>query len=453
MESGALNRAPDAVAAATANHGDSGVATVESLNHDGRGVARIDGKVIFIEGALPGETVRFRYFNKYPSFDTGGTLEVLHASPDRVTPPCPHFGVCGGCSMQHLAPPAQVRAKQRVLADNLEHIGRVTPEQWLAPLTGSDRHYRRRARLGVRHVPTRGGILIGFRERRRSYITPLQSCHVLDRQASELLPELKRLITGLSRPNRVPQIEVAAADNALVLVFRHLVPLTEADRERLRDFARSHGVQVQLQGRGPDSIETLEPARPEPQHYALPEFDVRFEFRATDFIQINDAMNRQVAHQVATLLEPGPDDRVLDLFCGLGNFTLPLARRCAQVLGIEGEEELVAAARHNAALNDIHNAKFRGADLFDESGPSPWAGFAFDRLLLDPPRGGAIEAVKRLGENPPARVVYVSCNPATLARDSGYLVNALGYRLAAAGVMDMFPHTSHVESVALFLRS
>lgn len=452
MEPGALTGAASAAGMAT-NAGDTAVATIESLNHDGRGVARVDGKVTFIEGALPGETVRFRYFNKRPSYDAGIALEILHTSADRVTPPCPHFGLCGGCSMQHLAPAAQVRAKQRVLADNLEHIGRVAPERWLAPLTGPDRNYRRRARLGVRRVPTRGGVLIGFRELRRSYITPLQSCHVLDRRASELLPELKRLITDLSRPDRIPQIEVAAADNALALVFRHLVPLTDVDRDRLRDFARKHDVQVQLQGAGPDSIETLEPTQSAPLYYTLPEFDVRFEFRATDFVQINDAMNRQVAHQALELLEAGPGDRVLDLYCGLGNFTLPLARRCARVLGIEGEGGLVAAARHNAALNGIDNAEFRVGNLFEENGPAPWAGFTFDKLLLDPPRAGAMEAVKRLGDKPPARIVYVSCNPATLARDSGYLVASLGYRLVAAGVMDMFPHTSHVESMALFLRS
>jgi 23S rRNA (uracil1939-C5)-methyltransferase len=441
-------------AAATAVHtADTATAAIESLNHDGRGVARVDGKVVFIEGALPGELVRFRYFNKRPSFDTGGMLEVLRASPDRVDPPCPHFGVCGGCSVQHLAPAAQILAKQRVLAENLHHIGRVEPERWLAPLTGPDRHYRRRARLGVRRVPTRGGVLIGFRELRRSYITPLQSCLVLERKVSGLLPVLKELITGLSRPDRIPQIEVAAADNALALVFRHLVPLSGADRERFRDFARTHGVQVQLQGGSPDAIEMLESPQPAPLCYMLPEFDLRFEFRATDFIQINGAINRQVAHQALTLLEAGPQDRVLDLFCGLGNFTLPLARRCAQVLGIEGDSALVAAARHNAALNGIDNVEFRAADLFDETAPPPWAGFHCDKLLLDPPRAGAVEAVKRLGEERPERIVYVSCNPATLARDSGFLVNGLGYRLAAAGVMDMFPHTSHVESMALFLRS
>jgi 23S rRNA (uracil1939-C5)-methyltransferase len=452
MESRELTRYPTAANTAPPPSGDTGIATIESLNHDGRGVARISGKVTFVEGALPGEEVRFHYFNKHPSYDNGEMLEVLRPSPDRVNPPCPHFGVCGGCSLQHLRPEAQILAKQRVLADTLSHIGRVEPESWLPPLTGPVEHYRRRARLGVRRVPTRGGVLIGFREKRRSFISPLQSCLVLDRKTSELLPELKRLITGLSRPDRIPQIEVAAADNALAFVFRHLVPLIGTDRERLRDFARYHDVHVQLQAGAPDSIETLEPASPVPLNYALPEFGVTLEFGPSDFIQVNGEMNRRIVHQALTLLELTPDDRVLDLFCGLGNFTLPLARTCARVLGIEGEGGMVAAARANAASNGLANVEFRSANLFGETGPLPWDGFRFDKLLLDPPRSGAIEAVKRLSEPLPARIVYVSCNPATLARDSDYLVNVLGYRLVSAGVMDMFPHTSHVESMALFVR-
>ena len=444
---------------------DIAEAHIESLNYDGSGVAHIDGKVTFIEDALPGETVRLRYLNRRRNFDSGKLVEILSPSPDRVAPACAHFGTCGGCSLQHLQPEAQLRAKQQVLAGQLEHIGKVQPESWLAPLTGPAWGYRRRARLGVRFVPGKGGVFVGFRERRKSFLANLNECPVLEPKLAALLPTLRGIIAQLSCPHRIPQIEVAAGDDATALVIRHLLPLTDADRTLLCGFAQQHALQIYLQGGGPDSIAPLWPEKcvmdgavteprmqnPPPLYYRLTEYDVTLHFRPTDFIQVNNALNQRLVHQALTLLDLKPADRVLDLFCGLGNFTLPLARHAQQVLGIEADAQLIAGARGNAERNGLSNAEFRQADLYNGSAAS-WNGFGFNKLLLDPPRNGAIEAIKRLPRDGVERIVYVSCYPATLARDAEYLVRVLGFRLAAAGVMDMFPHTSHVESMALFIR-
>ncbi|MBI3899924.1 MAG: 23S rRNA (uracil(1939)-C(5))-methyltransferase RlmD [Gammaproteobacteria bacterium] len=433
--------------------GDVTVATVESLTHDARGVARIDGKTTFIEGALPGEQVRFRYHNKYPRYDTGAVQEVLSPSPERVTPPCPHFNVCGGCSLQHMSPTAQLDAKQRVLAETLEHVGKVQPERWLAPISGPVDGYRRRARLGVRYVSNKGGALVGFRERRSSFITPLTTCLTLDPRAAALLPAMRALVTRLSRPNRIPQIEVAASDDQLALVLRHLEPLTDNDRAQLRDFAAMYGVTMYVQPGGTDTMALLWPESPPALVYALPAFDLQLAFTPVDFVQVNAAVNRMLVELAVTLLDVKTTDRVLDLFCGLGNFTLALARRAAQVVGIEADVGLIERARANAQRNGLSNVEFRTADLFDDDAPASWTEDGYQKLLLDPPRAGAIEVIKRLPASNPGRIVYVSCNPATLARDSDYLVHQLGFRLEAAGVADMFPHTSHVESIALFTRS
>lgn len=428
------------------------IATVSSLSHDGRGVARIDGKTTFIEGALQGETVRLRYLQRHKRYDEAELAEILTPSPDRVVPPCPHYGACGGCDLQHLRPEAQLQAKQEIVAAQLEHLGKVKPESWLAPVTGPVLGYRRRARLGVRLVPSEGGVVIGFRQRNKSFLTNLETCLVLEPKVSALLPALRTLIGELSCPNRIPQIEVACGANAMALVFRHLVPLTEDDRERLAAFGEHNDIRIYLQPSRPDSIVPLWPAAPEPLYYRIPAFDVDIRFEPADFIQINDAVNAATVAQAINLLELTPTDKVLDLFCGLGNFTLPLARRGGKVLGVEGETGLVSRARANTELNQITNAEFISADLYKESSSAPWADFKPDKLLLDPPRGGAIEAIKMLVEPLPSRIVYVSCYPATLARDSEYLVCALGYRFAAAGVMDMFPQTSHVETMALFVK-
>jgi 23S rRNA (uracil1939-C5)-methyltransferase len=436
----------------TPARGDIAIADVESLTHDARGVARIDGKATFIEGALPGERVRFRYHNKRPRFDTGIAIEILTPSPDRVTPPCPHFGVCGGCSLQHLAPAAQTRAKQQVLAETLEHVGRVRPERWLPAISGPDAGYRRRARLGARLVHKKGGVLVGFREKRRSFITARDSCHVLVPRFTALLPSLRALIGGLSRPDRIPQVEVAAGDEQLALVLRHLEPLTEPDRERLRDYERAHALTMFVQ---PGDASTIAPLSPNPTAltYALPEFDLELQFEPSDFVQVNSAVNRALVGRAIELLQLGAEDRLLDLFCGLGNFTLAGARRAGRVVGIEAEPALIERAQANAARNHLANVEFRVGNLYDTTNPFAWSSEHYHKLLLDPPRAGALEAIKALPADGPSRIVYVSCNPATLARDSDYLVHVLGYRLEAAGVADMFPHTDHVESIALYVKA
>jgi len=432
--------------------GDQAIAIVESLSYDGRGVARIDGKTVFIEGVLPGERVRFRYFNKYKNYDSGGLVDILEPSPDRVTPPCPHYGVCGGCDLQHLRPEVQIQAKQRIVAEQLAHLGKVEPQNWLAPITGPALGYRRRARLGVRHVPSQGGAVIGFRERRRSFIANLDTCPVLDPKLAALLPALQAVIGELSRPDRIPQIEVAVGDENSALVFRHLVPLQDRDREQLCAFGDRHGVQIYTQRGGPDSAVALRPSEPRGLYYRLPEFSVDIRFQPTDFVQINSVVNRAMVSQAVRLLEPKSNEQALDLFCGLGNFTLPLARHAGQVLGVEADADLVQRAQENAQRQGMANVEFRSADLYRETAPTPWGEFRPDKLLLDPPRSGAMEAIKALADPLPSRIVYVSCYPATLARDSHYLVHVLGYRLETAGVMDMFPQTSHVETMALFVR-
>jgi len=433
---------------------DTPIAHIESLNHEGLGVARVEGKVVFINDALPGEQVRFQVMKRRKSHDLGKTLEILEPSPDRVTPRCRYFGVCGGCSLQHLRTGAQLPAKEKVLRDNLLRLGRVEPQSWLPPLTGPSWGYRRKARLGVRWVEKRGGVILGFREKARSFITPLASCEVLDARVSALLPVLRDLIASLSRPDRIPQIEVAVGDEAVALVFRHVVPLTGDDDRRLAAFGESQGVQVFRQPGPPDQLVPVWPENPPVLVYRLPEFAVEIEFAPTDFIQVNAALNRLMVTQAMRLLDPQPGERLLDLFCGPGNFTLPIARRAGWVLGIEAEEALIAKARRNAGRIALANAEFRRGDLYHTGAPDPWGTEPFDKWLLDPPRTGAIEVVKRLPERDgPKRIVYVSCNPGTLARDSGMLVHVKGYRLMAAGVMDMFPQTNHVEAMALFERA
>lgn len=438
---------------AGATPSDTTIAMVESLTHDGRGVARIAGKATFIQGALPGERVRFRYHNKRARYDIGITEELLEPSPDRAGPPCGYFGVCGGCSLQHMAAPAQVRAKERVLAETLEHIGRLAPDQWLPPIAESSLGYRRRARLGVRFVEKKGGVLVGFRERRHSYITPLAACLTLDPRLSKLLPSVRGLISRLSRPDQIPQVEVSAGDNACALVFRHLKPLTPQDYMLLCGFARDYGVGVYLQPGDPRTVHPLWPESGTELAYGLPGFGLMLTFGPTDFIQVNAAANRVLVERAVALLDLKPTERVLDLFCGLGNFTLPLARRAGWVVGCEGDPLLVQRGRENARRNDVRNAEFEIVDLYRSADSRFWTGGRYDKLLLDPPRAGAMEAIKSMAARGPHRIVYVSCNPATLARDSAYLVQVLGYRLQAAGVADMFPHTSHIESMALFTRA
>jgi 23S rRNA (uracil1939-C5)-methyltransferase len=424
---------------------------IDSLDAEGRGVARTaEGKVVFVEGALPGEEVDFQVLRKKSSFEIGRLTKVLGGASSRQAPRCPHFGVCGGCSLQHTDARTQMAAKQRWLEENLARIGKVEPETMLPIVYGEDWHYRRRARLGARYVPKKGGAMVGFREKRSSYITDMRECHVLPREISELITPLRALVEALSIRARLPQIEVAVGDNGAVLVIRHLDPLTSEDESLMKEFSEHHGVCVWLQPGGPDSAHPFHPRRSDPHsaelYYTLPEFGLRLAFRPTDFTQVNHGVNRILVARAVRLLDPRPGERVADLFCGLGNFSLPLATRGAEVVGFEGSRELVERARQNASFNRLA-LKFEVADLF-KTGIEAYG--PFDKLLIDPPREGAVEIVKALPEGWPRRIVYVSCDPATLARDAGVLVHARGFRLAAAGVVNMFPHTAHVESIALF---
>ncbi len=425
-------------------------ATIESLTHDGKGVAHLGGKATFIHGSLPGERVRFLYTGRWRKYDEGRVVEVLDSSPERVEPRCGQFGICGGCSLQHQAHAAQIQAKQQALLDALKHIGKVMPDEVLPPLVGaSDWGYRRKARLGVRYVPKKGGALVGFRERGSSRVADIEVCHVLHPRVGELLPQLRALIDGLSMPSQVPQIEMAMGDETCVLIFRLLEPPSADDLSLLGEFGSSHGISIYLQEGGPETVRPLDGVGVE-LTYDLPEFDLRLHFLPSDFTQVNSDINRQMIHRAVEMLELQPQDRVLDLFCGLGNFTLPLARRAGSVTGVEGEAGLVARARENAERNGIANTTFYTANLYDTLEQEPWLTQDFDKVLLDPPRSGAQEVLGRLPALGAERIVYVSCYPGTLARDAGILVHQHGYRLRSAGVMDMFPHTAHVESIALF---
>ncbi len=423
---------------------------IESLDAEGRGIARHEGKVVFVDGALPGEQVEAHVFQRRPSFDLATTTHILRESPFRTVPRCPHFGVCGGCSLQHFDVRAQVAAKQRVLEDNLARIGKVRPGQVLAPIIGPAWGYRHRARFSARYVFKKGGALIGFRERKSSFVTDMASCEVVPPAISALLPPLRALVHELSIREAVPQIELAVGETVTVLVFRVLAPPNAADRDRLAAFGREHGVSVYLQPKGPDTAAPLE-GPPVALDYALPEFGLRIAFGPTDFTQVNPAVNAVLVRRALSLLEPQPGERIADLFCGLGNFTLAIARRGARVMGVEGSSVLLARAAENAKSNGLADrVEFRVADLFKVT-PATLEGWgAFDRMLIDPPRDGAMDLVKSLGPAGPKRIVYVSCNPATLARDAEVLVHVHGYVLGAAGIVNMFPHTAHVESVAVF---
>ena len=427
--------------------------TIESLDQEGRGVARTEGKVIFIEGALTGEVVSYSSYRKKPSFEQAQVTAIHKSSAMRVQPKCKHFGVCGGCSMQHLDARAQVAVKQRILEDSLWHIGKVRAETILRPIYGQAWGYRERARLSVRHVIKKGKTLVGFHEKRSSFVANMHSCEILAPKIAGLLPLLAELISGLSIRDRVPQIEVAVGDHVDVLVLRVMDTPSSEDESALRAFADKHEIQFWLQSKGYDTIAPFHPLNAPPLSYSLPEFGITMPFAPSEFTQVNSALNRVMISRAMRLLDPQPGERIADFFCGLGNFTLPIARSGAQVLGIEGSETLVARARQNAELNGLAgNTKFSAMNLFAITAETFFSLGRFDKLLIDPPRDGAIELVKSLGgEFAPRRIVYVSCNPGTLARDAAELVQR-GYVLKSAGVMNMFPHTSHVESIAVFER-
>lgn len=428
---------------------------IDGVSHDGRGIAAVDGKKVFVPDVLEGEEVRIRRRRRRRSYDEAELLEVLQPAGGRSTPRCAVFGICGGCSLQHVSPQEQRRIKEAALRDSLQRIGGVVPARWLDPVAdespGGSWNYRRRARLAVKYVSGKSRVLVGFRERHKPFVTDMHRCEILAAPVDGLIDPLSALVGELSIRSRLPQIEVAVADNGTELLMRVLDPPTADDRMRLLRFGAAHGVRIALQTGGPDAIERLRPADEEPPlEYRLPDFDLGLQFEASDFIQVNREVNRRMVSAVVDLLGIEPGAGVLDLFCGIGNFSLALARRGARVLGVEGEARQVRRARDNARMNGLESCEFAAADLTALSGQEPWLAARRDRLLLDPPRSGAAELLPFLPAMGAARIVYVSCHPGTLARDAGRLVREAGYSLQAAGIVDMFPHTAHVESIAVF---
>jgi 23S rRNA (uracil1939-C5)-methyltransferase len=430
--------------------------TISKLSHDGRGLARHEGQVVFVDGALAGETVQVRFTSNKGSYREAVTLEMLESSPERVEPACPHFATCGGCSLQHLSSAPQLAFKESVLHERLAHaIGEDSYEK-LPVISGEVLGYRRKARLAVRWVGKKNKALIGFREQHSTFITDMDTCPVLDPRAGALLPALGALISGMHAKDVIPQVEVAVGDmtpegSDCALVFRHLQMLSPRDKSALVDFAIAHRVDVYLQPKGPESVHRLYPTQGlERLYYELPRYQLSLGFHPLDFTQVNAGINRQMLERALELLQVHPHERVLDLFCGLGNFTLPIAKQAAQVVGVEGAAMMVDRGNENAARNGLTNVEFYCADLTESPEKHAFLGAGFHKILLDPPRSGAQEVLPALVKLKPERIVYVSCNPATLARDAGILAE-LGYRLSAAGAMDMFPHTSHVEAIALFV--
>ena len=424
---------------------------IGDLSHDGRGVSHLDGRVVFVEGALPGETVLCAVKRRRKGIFEGQAVEIIDPSAHRVEPRCPHFGVCGGCMLQHLDYQQQIKAKENVLRESLKRIGGVEPQEWFAPLFDNPWGYRRKARLGIRDVKKKGGVLVGFRERKSSYITSLRECPILDPKISALLPALHELISALACRSELPQIEVATGEDAQSLVFRNLIPTTDRDELLLTRFAKEHGVNLYLQPGGIESVALLWPNSPKQLTYeANP--DINISFSATDFIQVNTMLNQILVSRVLELVDSSKKGVIVDLFCGLGNFTLPLARGAGEVVGYEGQQVLVDRAMENAKQNSINNARFKTVDLYTKEPVAIPEMEHAECLLLDPPRSGAREVVEQLNRQSPKRILYISCNPATLARDAGILVNEKRYSLKGSGMIDMFPHTAHVESIALFER-
>jgi len=431
-------------------------ASIESLDQEGRGVAHVDGKTIFIDGALPNEKVTFQSHRIKPSYEVANVVEVLKQSNQRVTPKCPHFGLCGGCKLQHMDANAQVAAKQRLLENDLWHIGKVKPENMLPPLYGPTWGYRHKARLSVKYVEKKQRVLVGFNEKATRYVADMNTCEVLVPEVSDLIAPLQEMIIQLSIRDKLPQIELAvgeAVENepVIVLILRIMDALNTNDEALLKAFADAHQVQIWTQTKGPDTIKPYWPEAAPALAYSLPEFGLNYPFKPNEFTQVNPQINQVMIRRAMQLLAPKQGEKIADFFCGIGNFTLPIARSGAQVLGLEGLANLVDRANESATLNKINNVKFGVADLFKMTSESLTELGKFDKWLVDPPRDGAFELIKSLDDsNSPQRIVYVSCNPATLARDAGVLVHEKGYNLSAAGVINMFPHTAHVESIALF---
>lgn len=433
-------------------------AEIKSLSHEGRGITQIEGKTVFIDGALPGETVRFEYRRCHRRYDEAKTVEVLQPSPKRQEAFCEAFGTCGGCSLQHLSPEAQREHKASVLLEQFQHFGQVEPESWLEPVVSKPQGYRRKARLAVKHVLKKGGVLVGFRERDPRYVTQMSQCPVLSHDMGELIEPLKSLVGSLSIPAQIPQIEIAAGDNEKALVVRHLAEFDAADIEQLKAFAQKYELRLYLQPKGNDTVWRLWPEQgSDDLNYALTDFDLSLDFHPMDFTQVNAEINQKMVALSMELLAPQQNDKVLDLFCGLGNFSLPLAKLSDEVAGFEFSEAMVKKAAKNAAKNQLFNAHFYEADLSEGvSKVEASLGSSiqdFNKMLIDPPRSGAEAIVQQIEAfSGLKRLLYVSCNPATLARDSGILVKEKGFRLLKSGILDMFPNTTHVESIALFER-
>ena len=424
--------------------------TIESMSHEGRGIARVNGKTVFVFGALTGETVLIQILKSTRNFDQANTLEVIEPSAQRITPRCEAFQVCGGCSLQHLANEDQVTLKQQILLDMMAHAG-IQIGDLLPPLRASAWGYRKKARLGVKYVEKKGRVLVGFRERNTPFIADMHSCEVLLPLLGHNLDLLSELIGELDARAQIPQIEVAADADHIQLVFRHLQALSEHDLRLLADFAQQHGFYVQLQPGGPDSVRNLYPEQQQLYLDPLQNGEIRIAFNALDFVQFNSEINRKMVAQALRLLDLRPADKVLDLFCGLGNFTLPMAPYCQQVTGIEGDQAMVERARESAATNNISNTEYHVADLARPDTDFPWMRQQYDKVLLDPPRSGALEMAQLIGRFNAVRIVYVSCQPSSLVRDAA-IICAQGYSMTHLGIMDMFPQTAHVESMAVFER-
>lgn len=429
------------------------IATIDNLAHDGRGVAHLAGKATFISGALPQETVQFQYIRKQKNFDEGIVTEIIEPAPMRITARCPHFGVCGGCNLQHVPAAAQIQLKQDLLLEQLQHIGRVTPEEIASPLQADSWQYRHKARLGVKYVAKKQTVLVGFREQRSHLLAELSRCEVLHPSVGEHILTLREYLSQLASKDKIAQIEVAVGEGQAALVLRNLEPLSPTDQAILIDLAQKHHFYLYLQPAGIDSVKPLHPADLplDSLSYRLEAENLSFQFAVHDFTQVNPKLNQKMVAQAMAWLAPQSTDKLLDLFCGLGNFTLPLAKRAQSVVGIEGEAQLLQRAQQNAENQGINNVSYYVADLMGDNKQQPWVTMCFDKILLDPPRSGAQEILSDLKLT--HRLLYISCNPATLARDAGILVHEKGYRLRKVGVMDMFPHTAHVESMALFERA
>ena len=430
-------------------------ATIESLSHEGRGVAHIDGKATFISGALPGEKVTFIYTSKSRNHDEGKIESVIEASPDRVEPKCAHYDVCGGCSLQHLSSEAQIKYKQQSMLDGLKHLGKVEPNEVFEPIIGDAWGYRRKARLGAKFVFKKDKVLVGFRERHAGFLADIQSCEVLHESVASKLTEIQTMMYDMHSRDTTPQIEVAVGDENTALIIRHLKPLTEDDQNTWISFAQKHDFQLYLQPKGPDTVHCIWPEAADLNtlYYRHESFDTKVEFGPQDFFQVNNSINVQMVPRAVELLKLTGEERVLDLFCGLGNFTLPIARNAKHVTGIEGDAVMVKRAKETAIVNGIENTDYFASNLMgtpEELKREPWLKNQYDCILLDPPRSGAKEIIEHFGKLKAKRIVYVSCHPATLARDAGELVHTHGYKLLGAGVMDMFPQTAHVESIAVF---